>query len=545
MKIIKNPKFTAILLSFLFLLSISKGIERPLLWNDEATTAVFARQLLRHGYPKAHDNKNNLNPTIPEDKSLCIKEPSDAYLCTGWGHYFVAAPGVYLSQFVEDIYAKTFLVRLPFALIGFLGIFLFGWLTTIFIGNRKHKYYMFSLFIFLELFSVYYALHAAQVRYYSSVVLITALVLYLYYQYLFNQKHKYQYFFLVPLLLVFLFITYHPAFFVLLGSIFFFQLLLYLTKQVNLQNFLKIMSPVFLGFIISIPLMIYFEVFYISKQYGQFLLRTIFNSDYYPLWLYFKNVRMIISFLFEHEFLAAYLVFKTTLFVVFWSNKNYKKLIKNNLFLASVHLNIYALLYLLFIARIPFLFSRYFLILQPIITVSVIIDLYLLVSFYKFKKDYLQAFLLLLGLSLAISLPFKAASFYNYAYELTHTYQGPVDSAIEEIIARYEEPSQLTIATNYAELSFVFYLDSKVIIGGVGNNLEEDMKLTPDVIVPRDGWWNRDKIDELLRKAEYEKVVLPIADISFNNIAEPAQHHFKTQYADEVGEEPLEIYFKK
>ena len=62
----------------LFIFSVFKNISRPLLWNDEAETAEYARRIITYGYPKVDDGKNILNLTSYPDKSLGVKESIDA-----------------------------------------------------------------------------------------------------------------------------------------------------------------------------------------------------------------------------------------------------------------------------------------------------------------------------------------------------------------------------------------------------------------------------------------------------------------------------------
>jgi hypothetical protein len=68
----------------------------------------------------------------------------------------------------------------------------------------------------------------------------------------------------------------------------------------------------------------------------------------------------------------------------------------------------------------------------------------------------------------------------------------------------------------------MYYLDSKVIVGYVGNNLEEDMQMVPDIVIFRKGWRNLDPkifIDFLVRR-RYERISFPVVDYKVNNIPE-------------------------
>ena len=123
-----------------------------------------------------------------------------------------------------------------------------------------------------------------------------------------------------------------------------------------------------------------------------------------------------------------------------------------------------------------------------------------------------------------------------------------MDYVIPYLAENYRDPTSLVIATNYEEGVYMYYLGSKVTVGFVGNNLEEDSKVQPDIIIPRMG---RDNnlilLNELMSRDHYREVTFPIYDYQFNNIAElslPIAHLFKTKYA-QTDEEKFRIYVKE
>ena len=133
----KIPLVLFLILLVVFSVSIFKNIAYPLLWQDEAETAIGATRDLTYGYPKSNDGKNTLNLLELDDKSLAIKEPYDAYITSSWSQFYVAAIGVKLSSFVSDIYTKTALIRIPFALIGLVGILLCAQVAKNIFGGRS------------------------------------------------------------------------------------------------------------------------------------------------------------------------------------------------------------------------------------------------------------------------------------------------------------------------------------------------------------------------------------------------------------------------
>jgi hypothetical protein len=123
----------------------------------------------------------------------------------------------------------------------------------------------------------------------------------------------------------------------------------------------------------------------------------------------------------------------------------------------------------------------------------------------------------------------------GHVYELFHQYKGPLDYLIPFIKEKYGETDKLVIATNYEETSFMYYLDSKVIIGYVGNNLEQDIQMVPDIVIFRKGWRNLDPriFINFLSRYSYQRIFFPVVDYKVNNIPElnlspEYQHQFRT-----------------
>jgi len=535
-----------VFLVLLLLLSFFRNIKYPLLWNDEATTAVFARSVLRNGYPKAHDEKNNLNPTIPDDKSLCIKEEIDAYLCIGWGHYYLAAPFVYLADKTNDLYTKTALVRFPFSLLAFMAILMFPLIALKEIKSFSGKILFYSGFLVFELLSVFLALHASQVRYYSLLLFLSALLILIYSRYRIFGGNKHLYIVLVPILLVLVFISYYPAYAVFIITFILQEFLFFMTKKNKLKTGLAHVGLTLSSLIITLPLMIFFETFKISKEYSNYLTTNLYGGKY-TLTMYIKNLLSVYEFFFKQEFLFVLFILKMLLLWILYKkgkDKIIKLLRENKSLQISNLLTLFFINYIFIVSRIPYLFTRYFYIEQPILSLIILIDTVLIINLTKPKKDALKAYAIYFASILILSGAYKIQTLRLYFYELTHTYKGPLDYAIGYIHKNYENPEKLVIATNYEELAFIFYLNSRVIIGAVGNELEKDMKIEPDIIIPRKDWKNIEYLEDLLAKGTYEKVSFPIYDYKFNNISELQWHLFKTKYATS-DDEKLTIYLKK
>ena len=118
----------------------------------------------------------------------------------------------------------------------------------------------------------------------------------------------------------------------------------------------------------------------------------------------------------------------------------------------------------------------------------------------------------------------------GHLYELFHQYKGPLDFAIPFIKAHYKSTENLVIATNYEELVYMYYLGSKVTIGFAGNNVDEDAKIQPDIIIFRKARnpAYRAVFNRFLYMDRYEKISFPVLDYFVNNIPELRYHLYIT-----------------
>ncbi len=102
-------------------IALFRHLSYPLMWADEAETAMFAERVLAHGYPKVHGPRNVIYQFGP-NAVLGVKEGPDAYIGTTWGQFYFAVPGLLWARGSDDLYTRTLRARLPFALAGGVGI---------------------------------------------------------------------------------------------------------------------------------------------------------------------------------------------------------------------------------------------------------------------------------------------------------------------------------------------------------------------------------------------------------------------------------------
>ncbi len=170
------PIALAVGFQLLFFVSVFAGLGAPLLWQDEAETAMFGRSVLEFGVPKIHVGRNVLYGA-PLPLELGRNEALDAYVGSPWGQYFFAAPAVAWSDGATDLATRTWRVRLPFAIAGWLGVVMLGavaasvWPAAA--GGRAWFWLGFGACL---VSSVSLQLHLREVRYYPLVVFALGVV---------------------------------------------------------------------------------------------------------------------------------------------------------------------------------------------------------------------------------------------------------------------------------------------------------------------------------------------------------------------------------
>ena len=134
------------------------NLQSGYLWEDEAETALLARQTLAVGYPKATDGRNAIEITTHG------YGPGDSWVYNPWLPFYVLA-GVF-ALFGES----TRIARLPFALCGLLSLYLTWRLARRVTPDVRVQ----RLSVALVTCSVPFLLHMRQCRYYAPT---TALLL--------------------------------------------------------------------------------------------------------------------------------------------------------------------------------------------------------------------------------------------------------------------------------------------------------------------------------------------------------------------------------
>jgi hypothetical protein len=518
-------KILSYVLGMLLAVSVFKNISYPLMWGDEGMTAMGSERIVKYGYPKAHDGKNVLNDMLCKTPSVAINAEDDAFMGgDNWGQYYFGVVGYLLANKADDIYAKTGLYRSTFAFMGLLGIFLLAIVVSGFFQDKFYKYLFITLFLLSELISVSLVLHLREVRYYPIALFFSSSVICLYGSYRFQRPfNKVLYSIVLAALLIIVFNLFSPLYFVFILTIGIFDAVLGATQYTQSKKLREAVMPclptfiaIFISCIAVFPLLIYFKTFEIKKIW----------DDYF----HFGFAKYEMHFLFELGYFGRFELLWLALAMRAVILLNFNKALKNNSNLLRFS-NFLSLLFIVSLFAIPDIsepfYTRYCIYMQPVLSITAIVDFILLLKIFANQPEMVwnakvsiltAAFTLLFGFTFVRN----RTNIKGYIYEMTHQYKGPLDYAIPYIKSHYQHPDTLIIATNCDEATYMYYLNSKVIVGYVGNNLSEDTLLQPDIICYRQsvGTLFPQIFPEFFRKTLFRKILFPGRDIKANNIPE-------------------------
>lgn len=543
--VVKLPVLAILILIFLF--SVFRHIAYPLFWADEGMTVVGAQRVMEFGFPKVHDGKNVFYDLRHDNPELGIDPETDAYIGgAGWGQYYFGTIGVAIAQNFSDNYTKTAIIRSSFAIVGILALFSFLFLLTGLFEKRSAKLNFAIGFVAVIMLSVSLVLHIREARYYSLALFCILLLNGIYISHRFLKKHSpYIVAGLFALLLSMLFMIFAPAFFIMMVvfgvSEFVIIIAALIKKQTVMEIFISakgIAIGMTVALIAVIPLIIYFKTFEISSAMAEY---NKFNFNVYS-----KNLEVILRYFYKFELLWLFLAFKI-LMLAGW----FKVDKKSAIFKASLFLTFMAIVFAVLIARVPnFIYTRYIVYLQPVLAAVILLDFFIITQSYpsKFSINKLVPTGVFV-LFLIFHINTNSENLSGRIAELKEPYKGPLDYTIPFIQEKYENTDTLVIAANYEETSYMYYLNSKVIVGFVGNNLKEDATADPDIVCYRKSWGRlADVFNGFFKKSRYLTQTFEVYDSPVNNIPElnfmPAfNHKFKTEIA-RSGDKAAKVYFK-
>ncbi len=519
----------------IFIFSLFKNIQYPLLWNDETETAMYAKRILQYGYPKINDGKNLIWLSYLPDRNIGINKKMDSCEALVWGQYYFAAIGEFFAEKTNDIYLKTAFLRVPFGAAGLLGLLIMALsISGIFGRNTVRELIFFNAFFFLAIFSVSLTLHLREVRHPSLEVFLSACIFYIYFNYRYYNKVKFvPYSVMLTLLLFLLYHVFTITCFIFLAAIGLYEFI-ELLKERDLGNFFRGIIPLFAASALITPFFVLCRTMAMGESYRSFL-----HINDIPFWN--RHIMGLLDILKKYEFIYPVLAAKAIFLCVFaYSSMRRAEIltsIKQKLRISNF-LVLFIIVYGFIITFFPhpFIFERYYILLHPVMIIMLLVDLFGTLELFSHispattRKRINGLYAVMLLLAFSINGYDSVDRLKKHVYELSHQYRGPIDFIIPFIRSHYKNPEDLVIATNYEELDYVYYLGSRVIVGFSGNTLDEDLNLRPDIIVIRKRFSFVDPavFNRFLARDRYESFFFPIFDYFVNNIPESAFHLYRT-----------------
>ncbi len=530
--------------SLLCLTILLKNLSYPLLWQDEAETAVFATRILQNGFPKVHGRKNVVYE-FGSNVTLGIDERTDAYIGTTWGHFYFAVPGVLAAAATEDLYAKTWWVRIPFALAGALAIGIVVLAITPVFRGQPGRARRFAIYFLLGCcVSISLLLHLREARYYSLLILLVAAIGWVHFRYVVFETLSYRrYAISLALLLVLLFNVFYSAFFIM-------GLLLgveALWREVSasrsatreprtaVKRIATSLTPLAAAGVCVVPLLVFFETFSIAAEFSK---HVGFSAQ-----VFLANGKNLIVHLLRYEMLGLVVLCRVALLCIDRTAPGHLDEWEVRGRRVSTQLIGFAIGYSLLSCLNPLVYERYFIVLSPVLTVVFLLDAMCFSARTKASSATLHAVgLAVIVLATAVTGASRIDEIRGRYSEITEPYRGPLDYVIPWIREQYPHPDRLVIATNYENHPYMYYLGSHTIVGLSRNNIRRDRLLEPDLVVPRRRW--RSSLPDAMafvKRApdQFRTVPFEVRDLHYNNVpalskstSTPDPHRFVTALAD-------------
>ena len=530
-----------------FVFSLFKNIQYPLLWNDESETAMYAKRILQYGYPKIHDGKNVVWLNELNDKVIGVDKKRDICTALVWGQYYFASIGEFFAEKASDIYIKTALLRIPFAVAGLTGLFIMALsIINLFGKDAIRKLAFLVTFFSFALTSTALTLHLREVRHPALVVFLSASILYIYFRYRFYDSIRFVLYFIgLTFLLFSLYHVFHVIcfiFFIVIGAYEFSALL----REKNAKLFLRNIAPIIAAFVLTMPFFILSQVLDVGRAF-----RVEFQM---PPWD--TQFVSILRFFQKYELLYVILTVK----IAFFCSLRYLSKLRLDIDSATIQkmrvsnfLSFFFIAYASVMAFFPsfIIYQRYYIVLIPVIAMILCLDIFSTFELlskipYKPMQNRIKWLCAIIFLSvLSLNVYDRIDHMQGHVYELFHQYKGPLDFAVPFIKSHYDNTENLIIATNYEELVYMYYLGAKTIIGFMGNNVNEETNMRPDIIIFRKtrNLAYLSVFNHFLHTGRYQKVSFPVLDYFVNNIPQLQQHLYLTPITNHKNKS-LDIYLR-
>jgi hypothetical protein len=530
----------AVVFQLLFFASLFAGLGAPLLWEDEAETAMHGRSVLEYSVPRVHVGRNVVyGASLPLD--LGRLDGLDAYLGSPWGQYFFAAPAVAWSDRASDLATRTWRLRVPFVVAGWLGVLLLGvagarlWPAGA--GSRAWFWLGFGACLVV---SISLQLHLREVRYYPLVVFALGVIAQL------ELRHHLhgdlpslrRALLLAPALFV-LFNLFYPAFSAVTatacGALLLVTWCSHARWPARAASVLRAVSPYALAWAAALPLV---ALFGLPAQ-----TRSFFETFGREGAAFAHQLASAAHYLFRYEFGLPAALGAAALVAARWQLGPTAREVRPAIAVTGLVLALTAI-WVLLIARTPLFFSRYLVALSPLLSAICVLEAGCLVALRRTAAARVaSAGLAALAIAAIGSAVARAPELRGRIAELREPYRGPLDHVIPYLEAHYPSPADLVIATNYEEFTFMFYLRATTTFGYYAPERGRDLAFVPDVIVPRPWPVNKRALQYLASQGTYVAHGFPVANTRVNNLPDLSPrnqsglvHRFRSPEPERDGE---------
>jgi 4-amino-4-deoxy-L-arabinose transferase-like glycosyltransferase len=493
------------------------------LWQDEAETALVSQRLGRYGLPLSFDGRNLIRQA-PKD----VQYTADyVWVYHPWlPFYFTALSFHFLGP-------TTFAARLPYALAGLFTILLLYFSLRHHFRDRRVAM-LGSTFL---LFCVPFLLHARQCKYFSFAALfaVAALDGYL------RLREENGGDWVLP-------------YFILSGFCLF---------QSNFGAFLPLMAAVGLHFLLTRPARV--DIKRMVLAVGVMALFVLPWAIYLQTWARGRFVFDVYRFA---GHLVHYTVYVTgwilplpmLLLLVYWYVREWWP--RNLLYVAPgeasvVNLYILVIVISIIFLSVTFIWMYFSYIVQLVPLLAALLAILVLKVMDRSRALGYALIVLLMATNVLHLVPyalplvqrFKWASLAprpylaetdaliamagrfrldvaDYAYELTHDYDGPNEGIV--LFLREHAVAGDMVLANYGELPIAFYLDLD-FAGGLSGYRLESAEQAEWIINRRDGPY-RDEVERIVGSGKYEAIDIPYPDLAWGNRPVPEYHKFATVY---------------
>lgn len=524
----------AFLAACAFALLLLGRLAYPLIWQDEAQTAMLGKQVLRYGYPKVHGARHEVyDLSLPIEYG--VRKPLDAFIVSPWLQFYWGAIGAHLAEGSRDPRTMTAGLRLPFALAGALGAVLpLALLLKLAGADRARRIGAAALYLVALATSISLVLHLREARWIPLATLELSTLVWIRAARMRGAIAPRRATVLETVLLVLLLHTFVPAF--ASAAIALTLDAMFGKRGVSADERLEAALPIAAAAIVGLPTLWFYETLSVSRAYAE---RAGSGID-----VALSNLRQVLTYLLRYEWLAPALI--ATALRVAWSAgqttpDGVGRVVRFLWILVTCHVAL--------IAAIPWFFARYAVILSPFLTMVLVVELVAIETHLRgASRGRRWAMAAGFAALLAASMAMRAPEIAGRLHELREPSRGPLDFVIGHIRDRHPHPERLLIATNYEALVYAFYLDASVLdVGRLTGAPGADV--IPDVIVPRRHWdENRRILRELLGRDSYETIVLPVRDRPTNTTPElgpataPPRYRSFDDRPPTMDRERLEIY---